>query len=469
MYSIVDIESTGGAYKGEKIIDIAIYNFDGTKITKVFSSLVNPGIGIPSFISQLTGISNEMVKDAPKFEEIAKDVVDLTKDQVFIAHNVQYDYNIIKQEFKRIGYRFERKKLCTVRLSELLFPDRESYNLGTLCKDLGIEIQDRHRAAGDAEATVGLFDFLMKIDNAPSIVDALIHRPYRTADFAPHVDIGVVEKLPEDTGVYYFFGKEDKPLYVGKSNNIRERTFQHLGKVPINKDKKRLYGLVESINYEITGSELIALILESYEIKRLQPKFNKKQRNTHYPFGLYKFRDKRGYINFRLRKRKENEENKPIGVFENMGVAKAVLDKWIAQNKLCPKLSGRDGSKNACMSFHTKKCKGACINKEKVSRYNMRVKKGVKRDFGYKKPNFLIISEGRSPIENAVTAVVDSCFYGYEFFDSATVKELSTKEILDKIDLFAENPEIDKIIRSYLKRNKLDDVIFFEKSIFDSQ
>jgi len=459
MYSIVDIESTGGAYKGEKIIDIAVYNFDGKKITKVFSSLVNPGISIPAFISKLTGISNKMVEDAPSFSDIAGDVVSMTKGNIFVAHNVQYDYGIIRQEFKRLGYSFKRKKVCTVRFSEKVFPERDSYNLGTLCEDFGIQIHDRHRAAGDAQATVKLFKKLLKKDDG-KVLENLLNHPFHITNFAPNVDIEMVKKIPDDTGVYYLFGEDNKVVYIGKSNNMRARVFQHLGEIPVNKDKRRMYHMVRDVKYELTGSELVALILESYEIKHHQPTFNKRQRNTNYAFGLYKSRDKRGYVNFKIKKRKAGDA--PVAVFENTGIAKSVLDKWIVENRLCPKLSGRDLSQNACMQYQLKsKCQGACIGKEKVSRYNARVKKGIKRTFIYQKPDFLILSEGRSPQEVSAIAVRNNTFYGYAFFDEKTVKEKTTSELLEQIEGLNENPDADKIIRSYLKRNKLDEVIYF--------
>ena len=154
MYSVVDIETTGNGYKGQKITEISVLVFDGKKIINEFTSLVNPEQNIPAFITNLTGITDVMVRSAPKFYEIAKKVEEITKDTVFVAHNVNFDYNIIRDEFKSLGFDFKRKKLCTVRLSRKIIPGLSSYSLGNICSAEGIEIAARHRAKGDAEATV---------------------------------------------------------------------------------------------------------------------------------------------------------------------------------------------------------------------------------------------------------------------------------------------------------------------------
>ena len=161
MYAIVDIETTGGRASFEKITEIAIYIHDGKNVVEEFSTLINPGRTIPYFISRLTGIDNEMVKNAPRFYEIARKIVELTQDKVFVAHNVGFDYKFIQEEFKRLGYDYQRKTMCTVRMGRKFLPGYKSYSLGKLCQQLGISINGRHRAAGDALATVKLFEMIL--------------------------------------------------------------------------------------------------------------------------------------------------------------------------------------------------------------------------------------------------------------------------------------------------------------------
>ncbi len=159
MFVIIDIETTGNNCKFSSITELAVYKHNGQKITNHYSTLINPGIDIPYYITKLTGIDNEMVKNAPKFHEVAKIIVELTAGQTFVAHNVKFDYGFLKEEFSRLGYNFNRKTLCTVQLARKLLPGYRSYSLGKLCSDLGIEINGRHRASGDALATVKLLRF----------------------------------------------------------------------------------------------------------------------------------------------------------------------------------------------------------------------------------------------------------------------------------------------------------------------
>ena len=178
MYCIVDIETTGNGIKGNKITEISIFKYNGTEVVDEFTSLVNPESLIPTHITALTGITNSMVADAPLFSEIAESILNITKDCVFVAHNVNFDYNIIRNEFKAIGVIFNRKKLCTVRLSRALMPGYRSYSLGKLCKSLDIQLTDRHRARGDAEATTVLFNQLLRQQNAADVFKKFLKKAY---------------------------------------------------------------------------------------------------------------------------------------------------------------------------------------------------------------------------------------------------------------------------------------------------
>ncbi len=161
MYAVVDIETSGGRAQVDKITEIAIYIHDGEKIVDEFSTLINPEVYIPPFITRLTGINNEMVASAPKFYEVAKKIVLMTEGHLFVAHNAPFDYRFIQEEFKRLGYNYQRQTLCTVRMSRKIIPGMGSYSLGNLCQNLGITINNRHRAAGDALATTKLLELLL--------------------------------------------------------------------------------------------------------------------------------------------------------------------------------------------------------------------------------------------------------------------------------------------------------------------
>ena len=221
-YAIIDVETTGMGIQGNKITEIAIIIHDGTKIIDQYDSLVNPECTIPMTISRLTGIYDYMVSDAPKFYEVAKKVIEITKDCIFVAHNVNFDYNVIHKEFSDLGFPFKRKKLCTVRLSRKLIPGLPSYSLGKLCSSVGIRINDRHRAKGDADATTILFEKLLRLDADNKVFDSFLKPNSREATLPPGLAKEIFEKLPERTGVYYFRNEKEHIIYVGKALNIKK-------------------------------------------------------------------------------------------------------------------------------------------------------------------------------------------------------------------------------------------------------
>jgi len=209
-YAIIDIETTGGSAHREKITEVAIVVFDGEKIIREYETLINPERSIPTFITQLTGITNEMVREAPKFYEVAKDIVEITEDTVFVAHNVRFDYSFIQEEFKRLGYNYSRKKLCTVRMSRTAFPGLRSYSLGKLIKHFDIEVQDRHRAMADVRATLELFKKIQKANDSDAGNDFFIKNSMRNINLPELITHEQVLDLPEATGVYYFIVWKEK-------------------------------------------------------------------------------------------------------------------------------------------------------------------------------------------------------------------------------------------------------------------
>ena len=198
-----------------------MYKYDGNKIIEEFSSLINPEQDIPEFIVRLTGITNKHVKNAPKFYEIAKKVIDFFEDSIFVAHNVSFDYGMFRSEFKTLGYDFRKPHLCTVVASRQIIPGYESYSLGKLSKEIGIQIENRHRAGGDALATTKLFEILYKKDKAA--LNSLIKEELNPKSVHPNLDINTVDDLPNKTGVYKFFNEFNQIIYIGKSIHIKNR------------------------------------------------------------------------------------------------------------------------------------------------------------------------------------------------------------------------------------------------------
>jgi len=457
LYAVVDIETTGGSPKTEKITEIAIYIFDGGKVIDEFVSLVNPEKNIPYYITALTGISNEMVADAPKFFEIAKKIVEITEEKILVAHNASFDYKFIKAEFKALGYDYTRENMCTLRLSRKLLPGHRSYSLGKLCADLDIEIRDRHRASGDALATVELLDMLLNRVNDSG--DAEIIKNSVSANLKnlhPNLDDKVLKSLPEETGVYYFRNDQNQVIYIGKSKNIRKRVLSHLS----NNGSRRSIELKESIadiDFEITGSELIALLVESSEIKKHGPRFNRAQKRVTMQYGLYAKKNEAGYYELRIDKTANRINESPETCFRNKTEAKAILTKLIERHWLCQKLCGMYDTEGACFHYEIRQCNGACIGKESADIYNKRAMKAIS-SFYQQHKNMLIIDKGRENNERSVVQLENGKYLGYGFLNTEE-SYLQLEDIKDCIRMFEDNRDVHQIIRTYLNRFEVEKVI----------
>lgn len=456
MYAIIDIETTGGSPMSEKITEIAVYIHDGTQIIEEFVSLVNPEKKIPYYITQLTGISNSMVANAPKFYEIAKKIVELTEKRIFVAHNVNFDYNFIKQEFKHLGYSFHRDKLCTVNLSRKIIPGHRSYSLGKLCKELHIEIEGRHRAAGDALATVKLFELLIsKSDNKTEFSEL---PGINKKDLHPNLNPGTIQALPDDPGVYYFYNEKKDLIYIGKSKNIRTRVLSHFRNTS-SKKAIDMRNAISEIDYELTGNELVALLKESHEIKQNRPVYNRAQRRALSRYGLYSYTDNSGYIRFEVAKHNDSLNNQVLFSFNGLKSGKAYLQRLVTQYSLCQKLCGLYSTNGACFSHEIMECKGACIGKELPKEYNQRAFKVIEMH-KYRHNNFFIIEKGRNDEELAVIMIHHGAYKGYGYINKDNYA--GNLELLsDCTKSYTDNSDIQQILRSYLKTGRPVDIIPF--------
>ncbi len=413
MYAIIDIETTGGSQKIHRITEIAIYLFDGTKLVDQFTSLVNPDAFIPPNITRLTGITNEMVAKAPRFFEIAKKIVEITDNATFVAHNATFDYRFVQAEFKRLGYDYSRQTLCTVKLARKYLPGHGSYSLGVLCGDLGININGRHRAAGDALATLELFEILLK--KYPNIIDhEIISVKKKAENIAPHLNPEKLLQIPESTGIYYFHDTNGDIIYIGKSINIRKRVHEHITR-PTTKRATEMLSHITDISYETTGSELIALILEADAIKQHLPKYNKRGRRRTSPYGLFSFEDNEGYTNLAIKKIADTNGS-PITTFAKMNDGQTMLYKLIERYALCQKLCGLYKSSNACFHHQIGQCKGACIGEEPQSSYNQRAGEAIE-SIGVGGKSFIIVDKGSNDDESSFVKVTNGKIEGYGYFN----------------------------------------------------
>jgi len=445
MYAVVDLETTGGFALRNRITEVAIYRHDGEKIVDEFHSLVNPERAIPSFITQLTGISDDMVASAPTFKDIAPIIDEFTKDQVLVAHNAGFDYSFLRREFRSLGTNYIRKKLCTVRLSRKIVPGLHSYSLGTLCATLGIHIEHRHRAFGDARATVDLLEYLMQHDQMQHIAYAL-NRHSREGTLPPNLPREDFDQLPEEVGVYYFLDKKGKVIYVGKAKNIRNRVLNHFQQFGRSKRSMEFRNQICNITYEFCGNELIAYLLESHEIKRYWPPFNRSQRFTRNCWGVHKYLDQNGYL--RLVVARYGPSDQPIISFKSFDQSWDFLRNQVEKHSLCKRLCNIQTLSNSCLDYPEGNCLGACVEVETPSSYNQRVVNCLEH-FNHLNNSYLLLGKGRNNNETSLVWVNKGRYKGFGFVDD-TIQEGQVEDLTQNVKPYADNQDIQRIISSYM-------------------
>ena len=362
MYAIVDIETTGSYAAANGITEISIHIFDGIKVVEKFETLVNPGQPIPYYIQSMTGITDEMVSTAPRFEEVAEKVFNLLEDRIFIAHNVNFDYSFIKAHLQECGLIYNARKLCTVRLSRKIFPGLPSYSLGNLCHSLGISIRNRHRAGGDTETTVSVFQLLLENDREQFVQKSLM-RNSKEQVLPPNVPKEHFEQLPYTPGVYYFHNEKGKIIYVGKANNIRYRVNSHFTGPAESRQKQNFIRHTHAISFQSCATELMAHILESTEIKKLWPVFNYSQKRWEDVYGIFSYEDQNGFQ--RLAIEKNRNRLNPVYSFHYLVDGQAIMRKLVKEYKLCPRLCFIQRDEQACEGVKEGYCLGACEKKRK--------------------------------------------------------------------------------------------------------
>lgn len=453
MYAVLDIEATGGKVGEESIIDIAIYKFDGIEVQDQFLSLVNPLRKIDPYVQKLTNITDKMVLTAPKFHEIAKRIVEITDGCILVGHNVKFDYRMLRQEFQKLGYNYEKDWIDTFEFAKKLIPDLESYSLGKLTTSLGIPITDRHRASGDARATLKLFQILRDKDSEKIIqkksglgVEKKVKEKYQK----------LLEDLPTKTGVFYFYNNSDQIIFIGRSSNIAYKVGQYFTAKNFESSKIKRY--TKYITAEVTGSELLAAIKESNEISLNKPFLNlKSKKSSSSEFGIYFIPSKRAYHRLEIGKIRKTE---PILSFSKKETAIETLRKLTTEYELCPKMNGLQDSNQDCFAYEMEQCKGACVKKENPKSYNERVEALVKRA-EYPSANFVITDKGRKTGEHAFFYIENGKFVGYGYYELH--HQIKTKERISKIITpFETNSSIELLIKKFLFLNKQEYIYLIE-------
>ncbi len=454
MYAILDIETTGGKFNEEGTTEVAIYRFDGHKVVDQFISLVNPEKEIQPFVVNLTGINNNMLKSAPKFYEVAKRIVEITEDCVLVAHNAEFDYRVLRNEFNRLGFDFSRKTLCTVELAQHLIPDQPSYSLGKLVRTLGIPMSDRHRASGDAMATVKLFKLLLAKDVEKNIIQQSIQSGITT--ILPTKLLDIVEDIPAETGILYIHDKTGAIVYIEHSRNLKRKLNQHFtGQKEIS---KKIQKQVASVTFALTGNELIAQLRVFKEISSNKPKLNKNTKPI-FRTALYQKETADGYIHLSIDK--ADKRKKEISTFTSYAQARAVLIKLSEKFELCANVNRLIPRGKYCVEENIVYCKGTCEQKETTESYNKRVEALIQHQ-QFDHPTMAIVDRGREIDERSVILIENGKYAGYGFYNlNFQLNNLSVlKTIITPVE---DSTEARHLIKAYFRKKNGLKIIPFQE------
>ncbi len=459
LYAIVDIETTGGLVKRDKITEIAIVLHDGQQVIDQYQTLVNPERSIPEFITNMTGITNDMVADAPLFCEVAKDIVLKTEGAIFVAHNARFDYGFLREEFSRLGYAYTRKQLCTVRLSRKMLPQLKSHSLDSLIRHFSLSVNNRHRALDDALATAEVFKRITCSGVGVEFSDDMINLGIKEAKLPATISLEHLHKLPEGAGVYYFHDQDGKVIYAGKSIHIKKRVAQHF--TEISNKAGKMQQRVHDITYTLTGSELIASLLENAEIKRLQPDINRAQRRKSFPFAIYYYFDEGGYLQMKVRKKNKIDTPGTAAILHELPDAQSAtnyLRKLTDTYGLCLKKTDIDTGPGSCFYHQVGKCEGACRGTENPDSYNEKVRKAVAASQKNLDEDFVIADRGRTPGEKSLVLISKGRVMGWGYVDEDHCISCIS-DVIHEIEVRPSMPEDNKFIHHYIREGKFEKLL----------
>ncbi len=445
LYAVVDIETTGGHASANGITEVAINIHDGNEIVESYTTLINPGISIPAHITALTGIDDDMLMDAPFFEDVALQIYQLLHDKVFVAHNVNFDYSFLKHHLATAGYDLQCTKLCTVRLSRKLIPGKSSYSLGKLCTALEIPIYNRHRAAGDADATSILFNLLLASDDK-GIIAEMLKKTSKEQALPPHLDKASILRLPNQPGVYYFKDSKGKIVYVGKAKNLKKRVISHFTGNNANRQRQDFLRTIHHVDFVVCGTELMALILEANEIKRLWPENNRAMKRYEHKYDLYVFEDQNGYLRLAIDKHKKN--NRAFQSFNNLLEGYNFLNQMVDKYQLCARLCYLQKTATKCYAHENGQCFGACSGIETVTVYNKKLNAAL-ADLQQQQPSFALVDEGRAANEFSCLVVEKGQFYGMGYFTDTKYLSDGLAPVKNDLSIYPSNSYILNLILTH--------------------
>ncbi len=377
--AFVDLETTGGNPLVDRITEVGVIFIDEGGVRE-WSQLLNPKTRIPAFIERLTGITNEMVVNAPCFEDIAQELQTLLEGYLFIAHNARFDYGFLKNEFKRLDIVFRPNILCTVKLSRALFPEHKHHNLDNLITRHDLVVSNRHRALSDAQLIHQFWQDIhnrLEADHIASTVKKLVGRP----SIPSYVNDDLIQGLPDTPGVYLFYGENDLPLYVGKSTHIKQRVVSHFSSDHRHSKEMSLSQQLRRIDYIETAGEIGALLMEAQLIKTLQPIHNRRLRRSN-DLCAWQLQQKADYVTPTLTWADDLDfgaQENLYGLFRTQRDAHTALRKLAQDNSLCLGVLGLEkiSKGRPCFARQLHKCQGACVGEESMLSHALRLQKAM--------------------------------------------------------------------------------------------
>ena len=415
----IDLETTGANPVSDRITEIGMVEVDADGKATHWSTLVNPEIPIPAFIQSLTGISNQMVSNAPTFDELAEELLQRLQGALFIAHNARFDYGFLRNAFSAAGHAFRADVLCTVKLSRKLYPEHSRHNLDALIARHGLKPDARHRALADADVLWQLWQKIraeLPPETLTSALDALLQRP----SLPSHLPADVLEGCPDTPGVYLFYGENDVPLYVGKSVRLRQRVMSHFHSDHKLYKDMRLSQQLYRIEWRETAGEVGALLLEAQLVKDLQPIHNRTLRRQGELCAWRLKEDARGQMQPVLTFASEQDfgnAERLYGLFSSKRKAESALRELAEAHQLCLVqlgLEGRSQPGKPCFGWQLRRCKGVCVGKEKESFHRARLEAALSRlhvkTWPYRGPVGLIEHDGNGRTD--VHLVNNWCYLG---------------------------------------------------------
>lgn len=441
-YAIVDIETTGGNASHSRITEICIIIHDGLNIIDRWETLVNPQKDIPTPIFALTGINNEMVALAPIFDDISEKVLEMLQDRIFVAHNVNFDYSFVRHELQLSGFKWTARKLCTVRTARKIKPGLLSYSLGNLCRSLDIPLIKAHRAGGDADATAILFSRLLLWDEDGHI-PKMISRNSHDQNLPPNLPPSDFEQLPEKSGVYYFYDRTKKVVYVGKAKNLKKRVAQHFSGHKITPQRQNFMRDIYSISYELCATEFMALLLECCEIKKLWPIHNKALKRFEPKFGLYHYEARNGYQYLAIGKLTKGQECVELfhSQYDGVNLLLKLAGEFLIDNRFCHYNTVAQGE------FTAKKEQDDLPD---MGEHNDKVCHALDYLMAGR-PTFGIIDKGRTADERSCIWVENGHFFGMGYIPS-DIGITDISEIKNYLTRYSSNQYIMQLIETYTQK-----------------